>query len=186
MDEKKKERFNIRLQDDLSAMMLCNMAWIGVELDLFKILASKPTWTIQELATASKCNERYIKEWLCAMSCSEWIEYNKEQQTFTFPIEHQDLFIEREGNAAYRAGVFESIRLFSSGAPSILNCFKNGGGLKQNEIHPNIYKAVENLTKSAQLYWVPDFIEKKFPDLHEKLSAGITVSDVGCGVGKCN
>jgi len=182
--KEKAVKFSQRFTDDATAMMLGPLCWFGIQLKLFECLASNEEgMTYKEFAEASKCNERYMKEWLHAMTCAEYLDYNSETKKFILPPEHQPFLIPSENNENYGGGVFNAFRIFNESAPKYLHCIQNGGGLCLDEIHPEIGDAVEGFTGPTQKFRVVPIITEALPEVHDRLKTGITVVDVGCGVG---
>ena len=182
VEQDKAKKFAQRFLDDASAMILGPLAWLGNKFNLFEHLSVEPK-SYSELASESKCDERYIKEWLHAMTCAEWIEYDQDIQKFFLPPEHVPFLVRGNSNPSFRGDIFNAIRIFNESTPKYVDCFQNGGGLKLNEIHPQIAQAVESFTGPSQKYIVPSLIEEFLPEIHEDLQKGIIVADVGCGVG---
>jgi len=63
------------------------MASLGDRLGLFQNLAYGPATSVQ-LATRAGLNERYTREWLCAMASAGYIAYDPASMCFTLPPEH--------------------------------------------------------------------------------------------------
>ena len=71
-DDAKMHAFGERLVNDAASMILGNLAYIGDQLGLFKLLAQHSPVTPEQLAAAADCNARYIREWLSAMTAAGW------------------------------------------------------------------------------------------------------------------
>ena len=169
---------------DISAMLLSPLCWIGNQLNLYEHLAScSDGVNYDEFAKISNCNERYLREWLHAMTCAGWVKYDSETKKFTLSEILRPFLVKGEENKTYVSDVFKAIQIFNEAAPNYINCFKNGGGLTLDQIHPKVGDAVEAFTGPSQKYLVPSLIAEHVKDIHELLEQGITVADVGCGVG---
>jgi SAM-dependent methyltransferase len=189
MNEEKMHAFGEALVNDLGSMMLGSMmlgslAYIGDQLGLFQTLAEKSPMTTDQLANASSCNERYIREWLSAMAAAGWLEYEAEDRAFTLPPEHAP-FLADEDHPMFMGGSLECVIPMAHVAPRIIECFREGGGVAYSHHHPDMPRVIERFT--APMFknfltqvWLPDLL----PDVHAKLTEGAEVADVGCGSGR--
>lgn len=170
---------------DIGAMMLGNLAWIGKQLGLFESLSlcGSEGATAEELAEVSGCNARYIQEWLCAMASAEWVLFERGSRRFILPAEHA-YFLVKKDHAGYSGGILDVVQPMALVAPKIMDCFKNGGGVSCDNHHPDIGKLIDGLTGPSQTYMTTELVKNHFPDVHEKLCEGIRVGDVGCGTGR--
>jgi SAM-dependent methyltransferases len=69
-------------------------------------------------------------------------------------------------------------------APQVAEAFKSGGGVTQDQYLPDMYEAIERLTAPWYKHhlvqtWIP-----AMPGVQEKLEAGGSACDVGCGSGR--
>lgn len=184
LNEAKATAFGEKLVGELSTMLFGNLVYIGEKLGLFNLLAQSGAVTSEELAEKSSCQPRYLREWLSAMTAAGWIEYDAETKRFHLPPEHAS-FLADANHPMYVGGALEMVGSYGGVIPKIIECFRMGGGVGLEEHHPDLPKIMDRL--SAPLYknfltkiWLPELL----PDVHEKLTAGATVADVGCGVGR--
>lgn len=184
IDETKMHAFGEALVNDLGSMMLGNLAYIGDQLGLFKILAAKSPMTTEQLSDAASCNPRYIREWLSAMAAAGWLEYDAKTGSFILPSEHVP-FLADESHPMFMGGALECVVPLSSVTPRILECFRDGGGVAFSHHHPDMPRVIERFT--APLFsnyltkvWIPELL----PGVHQKLARGADVADVGCGAGR--
>lgn len=176
--------FGEKVLGELATMFFANMAYIGEKLDLFKWMAQSGPVTAQELAKVSSLQPRYLQEWLSAMAAAGWIDYDAERGCFTLPPEHA-VFFAQENHPMYLGGALEALGVYGETVPKIMACFRKGGGLSLADQHPDMPKVMDRL--SAPLFenfltklWIPELL----PQVHEKLTAGGEVADVGCGAGR--
>ena len=183
-DEAKMMSFGEKLVGELATMFFANMAYIGEKLNLFKCMAHSGPVTPDELATRSSLQSRYLQEWLSAMATARWIEYDAESRRFTLPPEHA-VFFAQENHPMYMGGALEALGAYGDTVPKIMECFHKGGGITLADQHPDMPKIMDRL--SAPLFenfltklWIPELL----PQVHQNLSAGADVADVGCGAGR--
>lgn len=182
-DKDKMKAFGKQVRRDTYAMVFGNMAYIGDQLGLFKIMAKSGPVTVEQLAEHSSCHARYIREWLSAMAVAGWIEYDAAASVFTLPPEHAP-YLADENYPAFMGGVMESVVPLAYAVPKVMECFRNGGGLHLADHHPDMSRVTDRLNAPTYTYfltrtWIPDLL----PDVHKKLKAGAEVVDVGCGSG---
>ena len=85
INESKMNSFLEKVFGDISGTYVSLMCCIGDRLDLFKKLETSGPATSQELSRIAGINERYAKEWLSAMACAGYLEYNATSQLFRLP-----------------------------------------------------------------------------------------------------
>lgn len=176
--------FGEKVLGEIATMFFANMAYIGEKLNLFKWMAQSGPVTPQELANISSLRPRYLQEWLSAMAAAGWIDYDADTQRFTLPPEHAPFFAQ-ENHPMYMGGALEALGAYGETIPKIMECFHKGGGISLADQHPDMPKIMDRL--SAPLFenfltklWIPELL----PKVHEKLTAGGEVADVGCGAGR--
>ena len=88
LDEAKVEAFAGRMTDIMNGASLALMASIGHQTGLFDTMAGLPPSTSAQIADAAGLNERYVREWLGAMTTGAIVEYDREKETYALPPEH--------------------------------------------------------------------------------------------------
>ncbi|MDA2918526.1 methyltransferase domain-containing protein [Desulfobacterota bacterium AH_259_B03_O07] len=182
-DQAKMKEFGRLVRRDTHAMIFGCLAYIGDQLGLFKSMAVSGPASIEQLAEKSSCHQRYLREWLSAMSVAGWIEYDSSTGLFTLPPEHAP-YLAQEENPSFLGGVIEAFMPMASAVPKVLDCFKSGGGLDMSDLHPDVPRVTDRLNAPTYKYfltktWIPKFL----PSVHEKLTGGVFAADVGCGSG---
>jgi len=178
------DAFGETLVNDLGSMMLGNLAYIGDQIGLFKVLAEKGPMTTEQLADAASCNPRYIREWLSAMAAAGWLEYDAKASSFTLPSEHAP-FLAEEDHPMFMGGALECVTPLASVTPRILECFRDGGGVAFSHHHPDMPRVIERFTAPMFSNFLNKvWIQELMPEVHKKLTEGADVADVGCGSGR--
>ena len=83
-----------RVFRDISGTYTSLMCCIGDRLNLFKKLEAGGPMTMTELSKTAGINERYSKEWLNAMACAGYLEYDPSSQHYRLPPEHAPVLTE--------------------------------------------------------------------------------------------
>lgn len=117
---------------DLGAAMLGAMNYIGDRLGLFKALADAGWVTSQELADRAALNERYVREWLGAVTSAGYLEYDAKTKRYLLPPEHA-LVLARDDSPFFMGGFVQMVIPNVTMAPKLLESFRTGKGLPQSE-----------------------------------------------------
>ncbi len=182
MDQAKAEAFGDRMVETLNAGSLALMTSIGHRTGLLDTLAGLAPSTSQQIAGASGMNERYVREWLGAMVAAKVIEYQPGAATYTLPEEHA-VFLTRDAAPDNVAAFLQYIPLLGTVEDSIIECFKNGGGVPYSEFP----RFQEVMAEDSGQTVVPALLDQILPlvaGLQDSLRDGIDVLDVGCGSGR--
>ncbi|CAG8510347.1 8231_t:CDS:1 [Paraglomus occultum] len=180
----KAQSFMMHIVKILNNGALTLMISLGHRAGLFDTLATiYPEYvSSQVLADKAKLNERYVREWLGAMVIGDIIEYNSESKTYRLPQDHSQ-FLTRASGPQNLAVFSQYISILGSAENSVLECFKNGGGLQENE-YPRIHKVMADERYLAVGSILHTVILPGLPVLHDKLKKGCKLLDVGCGHGQ--
>ena len=87
MDMQKLDSFMGRVIADLGGAFSIAPVRIGGALGLYAAMAQRGAVTPAELAAATGCAERYLREWLSHQAASGYVEYDSETGRFTLPPE---------------------------------------------------------------------------------------------------
>lgn len=88
IDQARAEAFGGRMVGVLNDACLALMTSIGHRVGLFDTLAGLSPATSEQIADAAGLRERYVREWLGAMTTSAVVEYEPETRTYRLPPEH--------------------------------------------------------------------------------------------------
>src|SRR5579863_7054942 len=104
VDIDKLNAFVGRFVGDLGAAVHAGMVVIGERLGLYKALAARPM-TSAELASETKTDERYVREWLASQAAGGYITYDDKTNKFSL-TEEQAFALAKEDSPAYLPGAF--------------------------------------------------------------------------------
>lgn len=183
LDEKKLEAFIERVVLDVGTAMRGGLMYIGDRLGIFRALADSGPVTAVELSERTGLSERYLREWLGSMTTAEYVEHDGEHDTYLLPAEHA-LPLADEDFPFFTGGFLQMIVPTVTVAPQVAEAFKTGGGVAQDRYLPDMYESIERLTAPWYKHnlvqtWLP-----AMPDVQQKLAAGGSACDVGCGSGR--
>jgi 2-polyprenyl-3-methyl-5-hydroxy-6-metoxy-1,4-benzoquinol methylase len=181
IDEERAEAFAERMVGVLNGGALSIMMSIGHQVGLFDTLAELPPATSGEIATAAGLHERYVREWLAAMTTGGVVEFDATTGRFTLPPEHAASLTRAAGpdNLAIQA---QYIGLLAGVESSIAERFRAGGGVPYSEF-TDFHRLMAEDSASVHDAALLDVIVPLVPGLADRLREGIDVADVGCGSG---
>ena len=181
-DQAQAEAFAERLLEVLNGGAVALMTSIGHRTGLFDAMAGLPPSTSEQIAEAANLNERYVREWLGAMTVGRIIEHGPEDGTYKLPQEHA-AFLTRAASPDNIAAIAQYIPLMGSVEDGIVESFKHGGGLPYSAF-PHFHEVMAEDSGQTVVAALTDHILPLVPGLSERLEAGIDVLDVGCGSGR--
>jgi ubiquinone/menaquinone biosynthesis C-methylase UbiE len=144
-------------------------------------MAQLPPSTSQQIAEAAELNERYVREWLAAMTTGGVMEYDPTDRTYRLPPEHA-ASLTRAAGPGNLATMTQFISIVGNIEDELLEAFRKGGGVPYER-----YTKFQQLMaeESAQVFdaTLIDVTLPLIPGIIERLEQGIDVADVGCGKG---
>ena len=175
------DAFAERLLAVLNDGALALMTAIGHRTGLFDTMATLPPSTSAEVADACGLNERYVREWLAAMTTGGFVEHDPGTMTFELPADHAGWLTRAVGpdNLALQA---QYIGLLAQVEDRIVDSFRHGGGVSYSEFRTFTKLMAEDSSTVLDASLI-DGILPLVPGIVERLQRGIAVADVGCGSG---
>ncbi len=180
LNQTKKDAFAGKMVGILNGGMLALMTSLGRQTGLFETMAKLPPSTSEEIAEATGLNERYVREWLGAVTTGGIVEYDPQAQTYVLPAEHAAVITNAAG-PRNMARYTQYIPMLAEVEADIIACFRDGGGVPYAK-----YPRFQGLmSESSTLRFDHLLIDHMVPltGLKEALAAGIEVLDIGCGQG---
>jgi SAM-dependent methyltransferase len=181
LDMDKLNAFVGQFVGDLGAAVHAGMVVIGEKLGLYKALATG-AMTSAELATKTKTDERYLREWLSSQAAGRYVTYDEQTNKFSLSAE-QAFSLANEDSPAYLPGAFELALGSLAAVPRITESFRTGAGMGWHEHDAGVFHGCEKFFRPG---YAANLVSAWIPALHgvvAKLNAGARVADVGCGKG---
>jgi 2-polyprenyl-3-methyl-5-hydroxy-6-metoxy-1,4-benzoquinol methylase len=175
------EEFAKRLTGVLNDGALCLMLSIGHQTGLFDTMASLPASTSAQIAEAAGLDERYVREWLAAMTTGRIVDHDPNQLTFALPPERA-AWLTTGAGPANMAVPAQYIGLLALVEDKIVDCFRAGGGVPYSA-YPKFQALMAQDSGAVHDAALIDVILPLVPGLVDELRAGIDVADIGCGSG---
>src|SRR6266536_2400615 len=181
IDSDKLNEFLGKFVGDLGATAAAGSVVIGHNLGLYKALADAPT-TAEELAAATQTNPRYVAEWLRGQAASGYVQFDAADQTYSM-TEEQAFALTNPDGGVYMPGAFVLALGALKAVPRITEAFRTGGGLGWHEQDGDVFTGCEQFFRPGYIAnLVPSWIPA-LDGVEDKLRAGATVADIGCGLG---
>jgi 2-polyprenyl-3-methyl-5-hydroxy-6-metoxy-1,4-benzoquinol methylase len=155
---------------------------IGDRLGLFRELASDGPLTSTELASRTGLNERYVREWANAQAASGWIAYDADGERYSMSPEQALMFADPE-SPAFVGGAFQLALGSADSREHIADAFTTGAGFGWGEHNHDVFEGCRRFFEPG---YRANIVQSWIPALegvHERLSDGGRVADVGCGHG---
>ncbi|MDQ4075723.1 MAG: class I SAM-dependent methyltransferase [Chloroflexota bacterium] len=182
LNQQQAEAFGERLVGMLNEGALAHLVSIGHQTGLFDTLSILPPATSGQVAEAAGLNERYVREWLNAMTVGRIVSYNPANQTYRLPPEHA-AWLTRAAGADNMAVYMQHVSLLGTVEAPIVDRFRYGGGVPY-EAFPRFHEIMAEDSNMNVVSALVEQILPLVPGLVDKLQAGIQVLDVGCGRGR--
>lgn len=181
-DPKKAEIFEGKVVDMLNLGSLALMTSLGHRTGLFDAMAGLPFSASDEIAKRSRLNERYVREWLGAMTTAGIIEHRPGDNTYRLPPEHAAC-LTRSASPNNLAAFTQYIAVLGAVEDEVLEAFNHGRGVPYSS-YKRFHEVMAEDSGQTVVAALNDHILPLVPDVSEKLGKGIHAVDVGCGSGR--
>ncbi|BCX46735.1 SAM-dependent methyltransferase [Haloferula helveola] len=182
MNEEKLHGLVGRILQDLGGAFSVPLVQIGERLGLYKALSESGPLTSEDLAGATGLSERYLREWLSAMSASGYIDYDADARKFSMSPE-QAFILAQPDSPFYLAPAFGAAAAFHGNLEKVCDAFSSGEGVPWGDQSECLSCAVARFFRPG---YHNHLVQEWLPALEgvvAKLEAGADVADIGCGHG---
>lgn len=176
------DAFAARMIDMLNGAAVTLMTSVGHRTGLFDAMAILPASTADEIARAARLNERYVREWLGAMVTGGIVRFDPAGGRYWLPPEHAALLTRASSQGNFGVSA-QWIALLGSVETDIVNAFTHGRGVPYAAYGPRFHDVMAEESGQTVLAALHSHIVPLMPDLHQRLTDGLDVLDVGCGKG---
>jgi ubiquinone/menaquinone biosynthesis C-methylase UbiE len=173
--------FAERVTHMMNEAMLALMVSVGHRTGLFDVMAAMPAATSAGIAARAGLNERYVREWLAALTTGKIVDHDGATGVFSLPADHAAWLTRAAGpdNLAIQA---QYVGLLALVEDQIVECFRRGGGVPYSAF-PKFQALMAEDSAAIQDATLIDVTLPLVPGLVERLGQGIDVADIGCGSG---
>ena len=182
INEQKLEAFVHQAVADMGVAVSGALVHIGDKLGLYKAMAGAGPLTPTELAERTGTTERYVREWLNNQAAGGYVTYDPTTLRYELPDEHA-LVLADENSPVFLCGGFEVLTAGYLGEAKVTEAFRTGGGVGYHEHDERLFHGTERFFRPG---YQANLVANWLPALDgvvDKLTAGATVADIGCGHG---
>ncbi|NVJ64999.1 MAG: methyltransferase domain-containing protein [Gammaproteobacteria bacterium] len=180
-EDKFNELFGKVLGDVAGAIGLL-MAYIGDQSGVYQALEKHGPCSADDLAEKTGLNSRYLLEWLSSNTALGYVSYDSNSQSFSLTPEQAAIFA-HEGAPTCMQGFFQAVVGQYETNETAVDVFKTGRGRPWGEHSNCCFCGTDRFFRPG---YVMNLVENWLPALNgveDKLKAGATVADIGCGYG---
>ncbi len=182
IDETRVEAFAGKIVGALDAASLALQIGLGHELGLFDTIADLKPSTSAEIAEAAGLEERFVREWLAALTVGGVVEYEPDTHSYSLPAEHAAV-LTRAAGPDNLARTTRFIPLLAQVESAVIEAFHNGGGVSYTE-YDSFHQVMAEESGAVFDASLIDTILPLADGVVDRLNAGIEVADIGCGQGR--
>jgi SAM-dependent methyltransferase len=181
VDEGKLEALMGQLVGHMTGSALCFGIWLGDELGLYRALVALGAASADELAAKAGCNPRLVREWLDGQAAGGLVVWDRDDDRYSMSPEAAMALADDE-SPAFVARAMNAIGSVFIDMPKIADAFRGNGALSWGAHHPCLFAGTEWFFRTGYRAELPNWIAA-LDGVADKLHAGGTVADVGCGHG---
>lgn len=182
IDQAKLEAFIGQAVVDMGAAISGLLLHLGDRLGLYKAMAGAGPITSSTLAQRTGTTERYVREWLANQTAGGYVVYDPANATYELPAE-QAMVVANEDSPVFLGGAFETIASCYADHDVFVNAFRTGAGVSWHDHDDRLFSGIVRLFRPSYAAHLVDEWLPALDGVVEKLRAGASVADVGCGLG---
>lgn len=174
------QEFLHKLLDIYTGGVLTKLIHIGYRTGLFEE-AAKRAGTSAQISQRAGLNERYVREWLGAMTTAGIFNYDRSSREYTLPGEHAAVLTgDTARNLAPQSGLINHL---GKDLERMIRCFREGGGIPYEAFRPEFTDVMDDTWRRIYDEELIDGFLAAATGLKDQLQRGIRVADIGCGTG---
>ena len=182
IDQQKLETLVGRLFADLSAGYGGVMVSLGDQLGLYRAMAGAGPLSSHEVAKRAGCAERYVREWLNAQVAGAYVDYHATSGTYELSPEQAAILADYT-SPVYLPNAWQCVASMWADEGKSLDAIRTGRGVSWGDHDGRLFCGSAAFFRNA---YSASLVQEWLPSLNgvvDRLEAGITVADVGCGHG---
>ncbi len=158
------------------------MMSVGYRAGLFEAMRTLPPGRSAEIADAAGLDERYVREWLGAVTAAGIVICDEAGERYHLDPHWRALLTDDPG-AETLVHLSQYVPMLALVEDRILECFRNGGGVPYSA-YPRFHELMAQDSTQTVVTALREHILPLVPELESELRKGIRVLDVGCGRGR--
>lgn len=181
-DKARAEAFAGKMVGVLNGAAVALMTSLGHRTGLFDAMRGGAAFTSASLAAAAGLSERYVREWLGAMTVGGVVEHDPAANTFALPAEHAAV-LTRAAAPNNLAAAMQWVGVLGAVEDDVAAAFRHGRGVPY-AAYGRFHAVMAEESDQTTVAGLEDHILPLVPGLADWLRDGIDVLDVGCGAGR--
>ena len=182
IDEARLEQLMGQLVGYMTGGALCSAIWLGDELGLYRAMQGAGPLSADEVARRTACNPRLVREWLDGQAAGGLVAVDPAADTYELTPE-QAMALADDESPAFVARAMNALGSFFIDMPKVAAAYKGDGGLPWGDHHQCLFDGTEWFFRTGYRAELPVSWIPALEGVEEKLQAGATVADIGCGHG---
>lgn len=158
------------------------MISVGHRTGLFDAMAEGQSYTSVQLAERTGLSERYIREWLGAMTASRIVSHDPEKLTYSLPAEHAAL-LTRAASPNNLATAAQWFAVLGGVEDRVVEAFGHGKGVPYHAYN-RFHEVMAEESGQTVVGALDEHIVPMVEGMHERLAQGVDALDIGCGAGR--
>ena len=154
---------------------------LGDRLGLYATMAGSGPLSSDDVASAAGLHERFVREWLLGQAAAGLIDRHEDGR-FELTDVQAAILADEDNSLAFAAGAFRG-GLEPQVLDKIIDSFRTGVGVTYEEQGPNAAAGLARMLGPWSRLALTSTVLPAMSGVVEKLEAGATVVDVGCGGG---
>jgi 2-polyprenyl-3-methyl-5-hydroxy-6-metoxy-1,4-benzoquinol methylase len=181
IDEAKLEELTGQVVGYMTGGAMCFAIWLGDELGLYRTLEGSGALTADEVAQSAGCNPRLVREWLDGQVAGGLVSWDADTDRYELSPEAA-MFLADENSPAFVARAMNAFGSLFMDIDKVSDAFRGDGALSWSDHHPCLFSGTEWFFRTGYRAELPNWVAA-LDGVADKLAAGGTVADVGCGHG---
>ena len=182
IDPDKLMAFVFRAVDEVGATLNAALVVMGDKLGYYQALADHGPLTAAALAEVTSTGEKYAREWLGAQAAGAYLTYDPATGAYELCPEYA-IALTDSSSPAYLPGLFQLAFGTFGDAPRIIELARTGDGLGWHEHSLDVHDGCERFFRPGYNANLVDAWLPALDGVVQKLEAGGSVADIGCGYG---
>jgi 2-polyprenyl-3-methyl-5-hydroxy-6-metoxy-1,4-benzoquinol methylase len=181
VDEAKLEELMGQMVGFMTGGAMCFAVWLGDELGLYRALAGSGALTGDEIAEKAGCSPRLVREWLDGQVAGGLVAWDADTDRYELSPEAA-MALADDTSPAFVARAMNAFGSLFMDITKVSDAFRGDGALSWGDHHPCLFSGTEWFFRTGYRAELPNWIAA-LEGVSDKLAAGGTVADVGCGHG---
>lgn len=181
IDEDRLGEFMGQLGGYMTGGAMCFAIWVGDELGLYRAMADAGPMTSDEVAGKASCNPRLVREWLDGQVAGGLVCRDATTDCYELSPEGA-LALADDSSPAFVARGMNAFGSMFIDMEKITAAFRGDGALSWGDHHRCLFDGTEWFFRTGYRAELPNWIAE-LDGVADKLRAGASVADVGCGHG---